>query len=87
MKKITKKAQTGTQVAKSIKISRPETVSDSARAEDMARYNNLRAMAKRGSTAAKESAPNSKSTKAEYTAARKVQKNGGKMGKCKNGCN
>jgi hypothetical protein len=86
MKKIIKKAQTGTQVARSIKISRPETVSDSARAVQQSNYNNLRAMAKRGSTAAKESAPNAKATQAEYKAARKVQKNGGKMSKCKHGC-
>jgi len=84
MKKVTiKKAQSGSSVTKAIKIGRPDprTVSDSARAEDMARYNNLRAMAKRGSTAAKESAPNAKSSQSEYKAARKSQKNGGSIKK------
>jgi hypothetical protein len=93
MKKITiKKSQSGSSITKAIKIGRPQprTISDSVRAEEMARYRQLRTLAKRGSTSAKEPAPIDKSTKRQYDAARNSgrsiasEKNGGKIIKKKN---
>lgn len=88
MKKITiKKAQSGSTVAKSIKISAPIAKSDSLRAKEMSNYKQLRALSKRGSTVAREEAPIDKSTKRQYDTVRNNKrsiasdKNGGKMKK------
>lgn len=86
MKKIVKisKAQSGKAIAKSIKLDTPSTKSDSVRAEEMARYKQLRALSKTGSTATKESAFID-ATKSQYKKARSIasNKNGGKIVKRK----
>lgn len=92
MKKVTKKAQNGSsfdkKVINTIKVNTPYVKSDSVRAKEMSNYANLRAMAKRGSTAAKEPAPVAKARRKEYDIARgkstaSVEKNGGTIKKKK----
>lgn len=92
MKKVTKKAQSGDsfdkKVIRSIKVNTPFVKSDSVRAKEMSNYANLRAMAKRGSTAAKEPAPIAKARRKEYEIARgkstvSNDKNGGTIKKKK----